>query len=176
MSTELDPQTFDVDAWLTGAKLPEHSVEVYRRGDLLAVADDLIRRIGQAERDEDLERALGEGESAAALREQYERVLAEFKASALTIRVRAVKESETDVLNGKVERGEVRKEDRPLHEISIAAVEPKLTVEQVQRMREALGPAQITKVWDAVFRATGQQPEVSPAFLPRRSGQDTGQE
>ena len=174
--TELDPKTFDVDAWLTGAKLPEHSVEVYARADLLAVADDLVRRIGRAETDESLERSLGEGESAAALREQYEAVMEEFKASALTVRVRAVKESETTVLDGKVERGEVRKEDRPLHEISIASLEPRLTVDQVQKMREALGPAQITKIWNAVFRATGEQPEVSPAFLPKRSGQGTGQE
>jgi hypothetical protein len=174
--TELDPTMFDVDAWLTGAKLPEHSVEVYGRADLLAKADDLIRRIGQAERDEDLERSLGEGESPSVLREQYEAVVAEFKASARTIRVRAVKESETVVLNAKVERGEVRAEDRMLHEIAIASVEPKLTVDQVQKMREALGPAQVTKVWNAVFRATGEQPEVSPAFLPRRSGQETGRE
>lgn len=174
--SELDPKTFDVDEWLTGAKLPEHCVEVYRRGDLLAVADDLIRRIGQAEVDEGLERALGEGESAAALREQYEQVVAEFKASAMTFRVRAIKESEMAVLDAKVERGEIRKEDRGAHEIALASVEPKLTVEQVQKMRDVVGPAQVQKIYSAVFRATGEQPQVSPAFLPKRSGQGIGQE
>lgn len=174
--SELDPKTFDVDAWLTGAKLPEHSVEVYRRGDLLAVADDLVRRIGQAELDEGLDRSLEDAVASASLRDEYEAVMAEFKASALTVRVRAVKESEMAVLDAKVERGEIRKEDRALHEISIASVEPKLTVEQVQRMRETIGPAQVQKIYSAVFRATGEQPQVSPAFLPKRSGQGTGQE
>jgi hypothetical protein len=174
--SDLDPKTFDFDEWLSGAKLPEHSVEVYARADLLAVADDLIRRISQAETDEELERSLHETIAAAELRERYEAVMEEFKASALTFRVRAVKDSETAVLDAKVERGEIRKEDRPLHEIAVASVEPKLTFDQVQRMREVIGPAQITKVWNAVFRATGEQPEVSPAFLPRRSGQGSGRE
>lgn len=174
--TELDPKTFDVDAWLTGAKLPEHSVEVYARADLLAVADDLIRRISKADTDEGLDRTLDDAVAGAELRDQYETVMRDFRASALTVRVRAVKESETRDLDGKVKRGEIPEGDRPLHEISIAALEPRMTVDQVQRMREALGPAQITKIWNAVFRATGEQPEVSPAFLPRRSGQGTGQE
>jgi hypothetical protein len=176
LSKAIDPKTFDVDAWLTGAKLPEHSVEVYARGDLLAQADDLIRRIGQAEKDEDLERALGEGESPSALREQYERVVEQFKDSALTVRVRALDPSESGPIQTAVEEKRIPAEEQILHEIAAAAIEPALTVEQLRVMQKRIGPAQVKKIWNAVFRATGEQPEVSPAFLPRRSGQGTGQE
>jgi hypothetical protein len=178
--TELDPKTFDVDAWLTGAKLPEHSVVVYGRADLLAVADDLQRRITAAEEDEAAdsapERAVGEQLESARLREEYGAIAEEFDASAMTIRVRALPESVTTVLEAKQERGEIRKEDRFLHDIVAGAVEPQLSLEQVIRMREKIGGAQTMKIWRAIFQATGEQPEVSPAFLPRRSGQGTGQE
>lgn len=151
-------------------------MEVYRRADLLAVADGIIRRIRDAEMDEQLERSVGEGASAAALREEYERTMNEFKASGITITVRALIEDETKALNDRLEAKEFPAEDRPYHEIAIASVTPKLSVEQVKTMGKKIGPQQVDKIWNAIWRATGEQPEVSPAFLPKRSGQDAGQE
>jgi hypothetical protein len=176
MSEELDPKTFDVDAWLTGAKLPEHSVVVYQRADLLAKADDLQRRITAAEQDDAAEYSLGDRTSAGALRAEYEKVAEEYAASALTIRVRALTEAEDADLNARVKAGELTDEDRARHQIAIATIEPKLSVEQVRRMQEVLGPRQVLNIWQAVLRATNEMPEVSPHFLPKRSGQDTGRE
>jgi hypothetical protein len=177
--SELDPKTFDVDEWLTGAKLPEHSVVVYGRADLVAQADELERRIADAERDEEAaigEYSVGEQRESARLREEYEALADEFAKSARTFRVRAVKPSERDILDAKEERGEIRKGERGLHEIAVALVEPRMTVDQIRKMRETIGDAQVAKIMNALVRATGEQPEVSPAFLPRRSGRDAGRE
>jgi hypothetical protein len=176
MSESLDPQTFDIDAWLTGAKLPEHSVKVYGRADLLAKADELGRQISAAEQDEAAEYALGDRTSAASLRAEYEKLAEEYEASALTIRVRAITEAEDAELNELVKAEKLTDEDKAIHQIAIASVEPRLTVETVQRMRMVLGPRQVLNIWHAVMRATNEIPEVSPRFLPKRSGQDTGRE
>ena len=180
LSKAIDPKTFDVDAWLTGAKLPEHSVVVYGRADLLARADDLQRRIAAAEQDEAAdaapERAVGEQLESARLREEYEAIAEEFDASALTIRVRALNPDESGPIQKAVDDKEIPAEEQILHEIAAAAIEPTFTVEQLRVMQKRIGPAQVKKIWDAVFRSTGEQPQVSPAFLPRRSGQGTGQE
>lgn len=170
------PETFDVDAWLSGAKLPERSVEVYRRADLLAQMDGVIRRIEKAETDEGLERSLGEGANVTALREEYELLKEQFDESGLVVTVRAVTEAETADLNTRMDAKEFTKEERPYHEIALASVSPKLTVAQAKAMASKLGPAQVTKIWNAIWVATGDQPRVSPHFLPKRSGQETGQE
>lgn len=91
MTEELDPKTFDIDAWLEDAHLPEDCQRVYKRGDLIAKLTALQEKLKDlAENDGG---TLAGSVEMQKTREEYERVEAEFTASALDIYVRAVPSS-----------------------------------------------------------------------------------
>ena len=88
------PETFDLDAWLSGASRPQRSVRIYQRGDMLAELDELGREIELAEAADDAERSLTDA-SPAALRQKYAELSEQFAASCLDVRVQGHDVDET---------------------------------------------------------------------------------
>ena len=88
----LNPETFDIDAWLTDAHLPEESVRIYKRADLLGRITALQEKIKHEAEAEGADSLTGTIELQKA-REEYDGLLETFGASALTVYVATVPSS-----------------------------------------------------------------------------------
>lgn len=186
------PFTFDVEAWLTDAKLPEDSATVYKRPDVVAELSDLKRRIEIEARVNDPEQTAASKRSAT-LENEYEELLRTFSDSALTIYVRAIigerlKEIRDEYIAGP---GKAQDEDTRNAEIgyitiaeSIIAVKAaggqrqpaKFTAESIKAMRDKIGATQMLLIVAARKRAQDALPSVDADFLRKRSGSETGTE
>lgn len=185
-----DPATFDVEAWLQDAHLPEESATVYKRPDVVAELSDLKRRI-------ELEaRAAGEQSAAeealTPLEREYEALLQTFSQSALTVYVRALTldrmkalRTEVDAQTKDLAPDEGNKEfGYALLAAGIVAVKPAggertpatFTPAKVKAMRDAIGDIQLTQILAARQTAQNALPSVDADFLRKPSGSETGQE
>lgn len=154
---------FDIEAWLNGARLPERSVEIYQRPDLLATINEL---------DAELERTPAEEESLggerAALEEKYNEVAAQIAASRTVFRVRALTGDQITRFDKK--HPKIDPENRMAHLLAMAIVAPApMSFEQVQRLRAVIGDAQYARLWVAFREATDTAPVVPAPFSPKRS-------
>ena len=172
--TEQTPETFDLDAWLSDAKLPEHEVKIYKRPDLMAKADAVMQKARVLEAVPREERSGEDDAEIAGLIREYEGILEQFSASGLTVRVRAMRESEISALAKRIEAGDVAKEKKAFHEMAVSVVSPRMTAEQAEKLSETIGAQQAQLIWNTIFKASGEQPEVSPHFLQRLSGLASG--
>jgi hypothetical protein len=151
-----DDVVFDVDAWLTDAKPPQRAVVVYGRGDLLSRLESLVaepeeqtRRLGGSKRSKEI----------TALREQIEE-------SRRVLHVRGLLHAERNSLLKKYGGGDGQPEDAfdgegyQVEAVSLAAVEPGLTVEQVKRLHAAIGEGQWVALWRAIDAATAEPVDI----------------
>ncbi len=171
-------QPFNVDAWLEEAALPQRSVTVYGRGDLLAQLEDLV-----AQRDRHAKQPapaaalndprLGGGDPGAgrvdvdALDDAIAHLRHLVDQSSLTLHVRAVLNTERQELTDK--HTSKRRDDATgkdvedfdglayEHElVSRACVTPQITPAQVARLHQKIGEAQWVAVGAALERASGE--------------------
>lgn len=188
--TELNPATFDVEAWLTDAALPEESATVYKRPDVVSELSDLKRRIGIESRAADVEQTAG-SKRAATLEKEYEKLLRAFSDSALTVYVRALTSDEIKDLRAASDERTKDLDPRAANEefgydllaASIVAVKPAgggrlpatFTAEKVKAMSDAIGVTQMSAILAARQQAQNGMPQVDADFLRKPSGTDTGQ-
>lgn len=176
-TTQLDE--FDVDAWLEEAALPQRSVTVYGRGDLLATLEDLVAAREQAAQQPDPGPVLddprfGGGASTpagrgdlAALDDRIATVRAALHQSALTLHIRAVLNTERQGLVDKhttktkdPDTGKVTEDIAVLpyeHElVSNACARPRFTADQIATLHQRIGEAQWVSVVRTLERASGE--------------------
>lgn len=136
--------TADFNAILASAKLPERTVQICLRGDLVAEHEEAERQLEQAQK------AAGDslaGNGAAAIAEQIERLEAEMREASYPFRLRALPRAQWRALVGdhpprRGDDGEIIDADRALvntetfYEAMIRAclVDPELTDEQWQEL------------------------------------------
>lgn len=164
------PEDFDVDSWLTDAKRPERSVTVYKRADLIADLDDLERRIENAERAAEEEESLGSDTKT--LEAEYLEKLTEFHASALAVRVKGLTKEEMDTIRADAKANNENDAQLGRRLVSAALVSPKIGVDGLERMANAIGDAQMTLIVNAYQLATMKAPVVTVPFSLRSSGRD----
>ena len=186
MTEELDPKTFDLDAWLTDAHLPEVSARIFKGGHLLAELESVREQI------EDEQAAVGQSLAAAQkmtqLTEQYERLLQQFGESSLTVYCRAIPGSKLRELRAEFDaRAKAKKWNTAesnaefgymLLENSIAAVKPagesKADVtwpaNSVKKLEQQIGPGELGKLLNAHKRAQSELKEPDADFLRKSSG------
>lgn len=184
------PQGFDVEAWLAGAHLPEESVTVYQRADVVAELSDLKRRIELEDRVASDERTAGEA-ALTPLEQEYEALLRTFSQSALTVYVRALTEDELWAQRAETE-ARVKDMDTTrqnkefgfdLLSAAVVAVKPaggertpvQWSADQVKALRTAIGDTQVSQILTARQMAQNAMPAVDADFLQQRSGTETGQ-
>lgn len=185
-----DPAEFEFEEWLQDARLPEESVQVYKRADIIAELSDLKRRIALEDRAASDERT-AEDAALSPLEEQYLAALKVFSESALTVYVRALTEEELRLQRKATE--ERTKELPPLEQnlefgydllaASIIALKPaggqrkpvKFTPAKVRALRNAIGDTQVEQILTARQIAQKAMPSVDADFLQKRSGGDAGQ-
>lgn len=167
--TELNAETFDLDAWISGAERTVRSAIVYQKANLIAELDVLAERIANAEREEAVD-GPSMGGGSGKLRAEYARLADEFKKSALTVRMKAL------TFDEKKEIEKAHKTDAGLYALSASMVEPKCTPEQIEKLEAAIGNAQMGLIIRAYNRACDDAPTVSADFLPKSSGQESSDE
>ena len=185
------PETFDLDSWLTDAKLPEESASVYKRPDVIAELTDLKRRIEDArleEADPTFEKTVATALPSEALAQEYERLLKVFGDSQLTVYVRALTKDAMSALRktheDKIERGELTEVTSnatfgyDLLSEAIVSVKPaggkrvdvKFTPKQVKALEVSIGAIQMPAILEARQRAQNAVPTVDADFLRKSSG------
>lgn len=168
---------FNVDAWLEEAALPQRSVTVYGRGDLLAELEDLLayrdRHAKQPPAPALNDPRLGGNDQhagvvdTAALDESVARLRHAVDQSGLTLHLRAVLNTERQELTEKhTTRGRddltgksVEDFDGLAYEhelVSRACVTPKLTAAQAATLHERIGEAQWRAIGATLERASGE--------------------
>lgn len=186
-----DPAAFDVEAWLQDASLPEESVTVYKRPDVIAELSDLKRRIELEARSAGEERTSSEA-ALTPLEQEYMDLLQTFSESALTVYVRALT---ADELKAQRAVTDARTEDMlpndanaefgyDLLAAAVVAVKPAggertpvtFTSNKVKALRNAIGDTQVSQILTARQIAQNAMPSVDADFLRKRSGTETGPE
>lgn len=148
------PDDFDVDAFLDGYERRVERVTVCARGDLLAEHSSLEAQLAEAGRGDDPDAAKHLAQRIAEIEEQIRASEREFTFQAIShegwYRL-LVEHPPTDEERAK--RPEVvGGEDFQIAATAACSVSPKLTQEQVGRMRTILRPDDFDRLWMAVVR------------------------
>lgn len=167
--TELNADSFDLDAWISGAERTVRSATVYQKAHLIGEMDVLAERIANVEREEAVD-GPSMGGGSGKLRAEYARLADEFKESALVVRMKAL------TLDEKKAIEKANKKDPGAHILSASMVEPKCSPEQIVKLEDAIGNAQMKLIIRAYNRACDDEPAVSADFLPKSSGQESSDE
>lgn len=160
MSEKKDTQEpLDIDAWIDGAELPEAEVTLAAKGKSLALLNDLReQRARDRRRRPATPGRMVQVDVAHELDEQIETLTAEVRASERTFRVRAV---DGDTHQALVTQHRGAGEQAVLEAVVAAAsVAPVLTVEQVHRLRQAVGEGQFKLLADTVIRLSFDPPSL----------------
>lgn len=185
------PEEFDVEAWLTDAKMPEESAEVYKRADVIAELQVVRRQIETQREAATIEKTAHGDTVLRNLERRYKDLVETFTGSKLTIYVRAISpdeqresreatEKRTEGMDPKLQNMEFGYD---LLARSIVAVRPadgertpvEWGIKQVKAMEKSIGAAQMSEVLNARMQAQNGLPRVDADFLPKPSGSDDGQ-
>jgi len=190
--TELNPSTFDLDAWATDASLPEESADVYKRADVIGELSALQRKIAIRREAFKGEKTANGDKELAAMERRYTELVETFTGSKLTVFVRALTSDElADLREAHDERTKGMDPKRANKEFgfdllsaAIISVQPageerhdvRWDTHTVKRLEKAIGPTQITEILNARQYAQNAVPTVDADFLLRSSGSETGDE
>jgi len=190
--TELNPATFDLDAWATDASLPEESADVYKRADVIGELSALQRKIAIRRDAFKGEKTANGDKELADLERRHTELVETFAGSKLTVFVRALTSDELADLREAHEKN--TKGMEPLRankefgfdllSASIISVQPaggerydvRWDTHMVKRLEKAIGPAQMTEILNARQYAQNAVPTVDADFLHRSSGTEAGAE
>lgn len=180
MTTETEtPESFDLAAWLTDAKLPERSATVYQRGDLVGAITDLERRIMHEKQDD--EPGLGGSESV----RRYRSLVAEFEASALTVYVQAMSaDRQKQIVEGlgkDASKNDVGAATVAAAVVAVQTVDgPRVpvsfTAADIVALEGAVGEVQMSQINAAFIQACRSLPTVDADFLQKFFGRESGGE
>lgn len=160
-----EPEDFDLEAWLAGARPPERSVTVYGRADLVADLEAL-------EAEYDVARSTDRRLSgpAATIRTRIRQARAELEASRLTVRVAGLPR-ETLLEHSKL--ADVTEVDLAVKQVSAGAVRPVMTEAQARALLDRIGWGQFRGIVDAVWEASTNK-QVTAPFSRATSDDTTG--
>lgn len=192
MTDNLDPNDFNIDDWITGARAPQESVVIYQRPDVLADITRLQNEIRDAKAAEDLEeiteRPLAWVSEVDRLTMEYRKALELFNDSRLVVYVQALTDEvrqsvfdEVKALYTTEELESVDPEDKVNVDLgqrllarSVVGVRRnddtetrpiQFTIESISRFASAIGPAQWSAVVQAYNTAQNRYPAPSADFL-----------
>lgn len=190
-------EAFDINEWLTDAHLPEESVRIFKRADLISKINALRERIQDEHAAQELGGTLDTRKELRKLKAAYEQALEDFGASLLTVYVRAIPTSKSrklrhenlDAEEAKLAAGEDRKRVREwaneefiygLAAVSVVGVagpdgvrrEVSWSADDLRKLETRIGPGQFGALVEARKRAEAQVQEPDADFLASLSGSD----
>lgn len=190
--TELNPATFDLDAWATDANLPEESADVYKRADVIGELSALQRKIAICRDAAKGEKTATGDKELTEMERRHTELVKTFTGSKLTVFVRALTSDEqADLREAHDERTKNMEPLRANKEFgfdllaaAIVSVQPageerfdvRWDSHQVKQLEKAIGPAQMTEILNARQYAQNAVPTVDADFLLRSYGTEAGAE
>ena len=159
----LDVDTFDVDAWIDGATRTAETVPLYAKGHLNNRLRQIERRISEARLVPAGERSVTD-ESPEALEEEWAQVAQELTESALPVKVQALTQDELDAARAEAKKAKAKDADVGLYVVAAGCVSPKLTVEQLRRLRQNAGDAGVAQLALTVMRLSNETVKPSAPF------------
>lgn len=166
---ELDPETFDVNEWLSGVTGTVRAVTIYARPDLAGAAEELQRELRLAEMVSDEDRGMNDP-APEAIRRQLEEVARDFEASGRVFKVQGRSDEARDQIAKRLKKQGVTDEETiVLHQLADAIIEPAgVTVGALRALQEASEP-QLKMLLVASGMANFQPPAVDVPFSSRSS-------
>lgn len=183
----LDPATFDLNDWISGATATERAVTVYRNANLIARLDVIKQEIAIAERIPAGSRSVTDP-SPRTLKAKWDAVAKEFADSALTVTVRGLTQERANQIRkesvaaavkaSKVALSKEQKASLGLRAIlAEAIVSPQFADhEQVLAFANAIGDGQYVQIIEAYNAASHLAPTVTAPFSRQSSDEDDGEE
>lgn len=154
----------EFDAWMSGARLPEKSVTVYGRADLVADLAELEEQLQAANQAVLVDERMNGGSSARAIAAKINAVQEEMKSSAMTFRFRSlpkatVKGIYADAPKVKDDDGEMTPDmdHVAVHWVAAACVSHNLTPAKVEQIQDRIGDGQFVGLWEAAFTASNEK-------------------
>lgn len=185
------PEEFDVEAWLTDAKMPEESAEVFKRADVIAELQVVRRQIETQREAATIEKTAHGDTVLRNLERRYKELVETFTGSKLTVYVRALSpdeqresreatEKRTEGMDPKLQNLEFGYDVLARSIIAVMPAGGERTpvqwgIKQIKTMEKAIGAAQMTEVINARMQAQNGLPRVDADFLHKLSGSDDGQ-
>lgn len=146
-------QGMDFKAWLSGARPPARTVQVYGRADLLADLDALDIELRAAR--ESAQAGTLAGSPTRDVERRIQQARDELRASALSIRLRALTTDEMtqcEAAAAKAPDGETDSDDYLHRMVAASAIDPRLTVEDAAALHAAIGDGQFLALNDAIIQ------------------------
>lgn len=163
-SPELDPATFDLDAWIGGATSTVRAVTLYQRPDLVGVIDELQRQLRLAEMVADEDRGMNDP-TPDGIRGEIERVAREFEKSGLLVKIEGRTDEARDRIEKRLKKQNVTdKETVVLHQLADAIIEPKGVTPEFLRKLQAVSEPQLKTLLVAAGLASLEPPKVDVPF------------
>ena len=168
--SNLDANSFDVDAWIDGVVRPEVTVSLYpNEPEYTARLKEITDQIPAAEKTSPENRGLDDP-TPESLRAQVAELTAEFEAAALKVRVQqrtTIERGET--LDAAITAGVKDEQEITAWLLSAACVEPKLTPDQILRLlrRDESGESMVLQL---IAAADSLDSGLSAPFSPAPSG------
>lgn len=166
---ELDPDSFDLDDWIDGVTRPTETVRLYRKAHLNDRLKELERRIDLARRVPVEERGITD-DSPESLLDEWQQVAQELSESALPVKVQALTEPEIDAAKKAAKRD--HKDDDTAYFVYVVAagtVSPRFTPQQLAKVRERAGDAQIGEMFATIVRLSRESVRPTVPSLPGSS-------
>jgi hypothetical protein len=160
----LDPQTFDLDSWISGVTGTVRAVTLYQRPDLIAEIDELQRQLRIIESMPAEDRGMNDA-TPDSIRQRIEQVARDFEASALVFKVQGRSDEAREAIAKRLKKQNVTDEYTVvLHQLVDAIIEPQgVTVEFLRVLGERSEP-QLKMLITASAMANFQPPKVDVPF------------
>lgn len=167
---ELDPASFDLDAWIGGVTGTVRAVTLYQKSNLVAEIETLQRELRIAESMSAEDRGMNDP-TPDGIRRQIEQVAREFESSTIVVKVEGRSDEARERIAKRLKKQGVTDEETVLlHQMADAIVEPKgITPEWLRKLWEASEP-QYKMLLVAASLANYQPPQVNVDFLSKSSG------
>lgn len=153
------PADFDIDAWLSGATLPERACTVYGDGAGYAKWQELDDELQRAQRaEDDADATFGSKAKFLELAQRVEAQQEAIDASRLRIRFRALLTDESEPIQEKHKKN---KDAITYHMLAAQVISPKLTADQFKAIRAKIGEGQFQTILETAAEASyGRRVEV----------------
>lgn len=167
---DVAPATFDLDAWIEGSKPTERSITLVGRGDLVAEAEAVLRRLDVAKRIPEGDRGIND-DTPTALEARLEQLYAEMEASRTTWYLHALTPDETKAAAAASEKD--NDVDTTAHLLAAAvsrivmpdgSVAKGVTPAQIVKLRDKLGHQQILRLTATLSQAMSEEPQIQAPF------------
>lgn len=181
---EETPETFDFADWFGNKGVPEESVDIYTRTDLVGEINRLQRAIEENDRVNAVERSLGDemDEEETRLAE----LLDEYTASKVTFYLRGLTQDERNSIRKAHEASREGDEHFPVRCVAKSIVALKrpgqertkasMSVTHVRKLHRQIGDGQMARLFQTYQQVTSGVPIVDADFLLRRSGPEDTEE